>query len=416
MTCFRALRWSFALAHMVMAWFVILLDYDGTAALAMENTQSRLVRRGSDESERDAPPPGRWLFGSLTMAQDKLPVDEMLPHQLRNSANRGFDHIVLYTSNRGGNKDRTQQTELLDHIRMQGLVNEFIDIDSLDIDWETANSVIDKEIGQELLRSKGKEEENSAQIAFLMKCVKEYDHCAWLDSDIFVHRGTIGWVDLAVQDVHRRPSLAISLPSFGRYPFTGTTFTSRHYVYHTKQMKKLLPLTATSGIPATFEELLQQKLESTAKDPKAKASGILVYQTRSPHSWLIHPPGDPDGLDHIMTRCSSQDVSLKAVIDMVEKGRRSRNIESPTFWRKKESDKAVGDMDAEKWGPRVEEHCSKVLLNGEASQLAKKASDGKLHQWRPFKKWGHPKKSKKEAKSAAKPHMRMERKATGHFK
>lgn len=406
MACLRIRTWSFTLAETLSAWCVLLLGCNGVAALATETAEVRLVRRESEDSVDNTPNPGRWLFGSLSSADDILPIDEMLPHQLRNLAARGFDHVILYTSSKGddskgGDSERKKQAELFDHIRLQGMVSEFVDVGKLDIDFESAQPVIQKSAAEKLLRFEGHRVENKALVNFLTRCVLEYDHCAWLDSDIFIHRGAATWMELSVQDAIRNPGLAISLPSFGHFDHGMNKFSSRHYVYHAKQMKRLLPLTDSGGVPDTFERFLQWKIDSLSKDPQARNSPMLLYQTRSPNTWVMHPPDDNKAFNRIMTRCSSMSLSLKAVLLIVEKGHHTRKVESPTLWRKAESEDGLFDMDAEKWAPRVEEYCGKALKNSEASQLAREANDGKLHQWRPPK-------THKEVGPAAKPHLRLE--------
>merc|ERR1719160_1012103 len=86
---------------------------------------------------------------------------------------------------------------------------------------------------------------NLAQVAFLAKCRDGgYDHCAWLDSDIFVHKGTVPWVDGAIQRQSENPQDFVAMfsnPSVDDV-FSTAGFSSRYFIYHKEALRHLLPL------------------------------------------------------------------------------------------------------------------------------------------------------------------------------
>merc|ERR1740117_588279 len=77
------------------------------------------------------PREGRWLFGSLTCPLDELAVDQMLPHQLRASASRPFDHRILFISSaaeKATAKQRDSHAEMLGRVRAAHLVDEMVNL------------------------------------------------------------------------------------------------------------------------------------------------------------------------------------------------------------------------------------------------------------------------------------------------
>merc|ERR1740117_312344 len=103
---------------------------------------------------------------------------------------------------------------------------------------------------------------NKAMVAFFAKCLDRFDHCVWLDADIFVHRGSVPWVDAAVERSVKNPEIIFGKPSFAASKHgrkKGPGFSSRYFVYHRgKGLDRLLPLT---GIPTdTFEQLFNENV------------------------------------------------------------------------------------------------------------------------------------------------------------
>merc|ERR1719316_685586 len=109
---------------------------------------------------------------------------------------------------------------MLSQLRSKQVVDEMVDLKDLKLS-ELNKGVLSKKIEKVLGEQAWHQGQayNLAQVAFLAKCLDGgYDHCAWLDSDIFVHKGTVPWVDGAIQRQSENPQDFVAMfsnPSLG---------------------------------------------------------------------------------------------------------------------------------------------------------------------------------------------------------
>lgn len=336
--------------------FASLPEVQGLGVSSTAHSGNRLIQVNAKtltvlrQAPSPAAPEGRWLFGSLTCPLDELPVDQMLQHQLQQSAQRPFDTRMLFTTAAG---DRASQLQRAGHeaalrrVREMRLVDEVVNLEDLDAS-ELAKSSMASETAKAFVALKAYMDYNRAMAAFLAKCLSGYDHCAWLDSDIFVHRGSIPWVDEAVQKQMVDPRIAIGIPSFVPSGGDGRSqwFSSRYFIYHTEGLRKVLPL---QGIPTdTFETLVHENLRRIGKWKE--------FSFQSGHdsgSWVIHPPDSSADLRHILKSCVPTGDGLSALIAIVEHG--GEKGDKAYTWRGEEENE---NMDVDRWSQHMREHCA----------------------------------------------------------
>lgn len=321
---------------------VALLPLGNAVSVDINPKGSMLVRYKENKQ-------GRWLFGSLTCPFDFLPVDQMFPHQMRQSSERPFDHRVLYISGAAKvTQPQLQATHAAKTQRLQAMqvVDELVDLDDVNA-LELAGKSMAADTAQAFVKLDAWQEDyNKAMVAFLAKCLDGYDHCAWLDGDIFVHRGSPPWVDEAVQRHLQDPDIIIGLPSFvpQKQDHGTDEFSSRYFIYHTDSLHRLLPLT---GVPDdTFEALV------VSNYPKVKKWKHSFFQTGHPSgSWVIHPPDKKMDLAHILEACQPGS-QVNALIAIVERG--SEHGDLASNWRNPDDEE---NMDAKSWLSHMRQHC-----------------------------------------------------------
>lgn len=289
------------------------------------------------------------LFGTLTCATDILPIDQMLPHQLHQSVSTHFNHRVLYVASTGDHEQRNQHSKMLEKIKSQNLIDELVSIDDVNA-YQLATRVMEEKTAREFAKL-GFADYNKAMLAFLLKCIDVgYDHCAWLDPDIFVHGGKIPWVDQAVERHNKNRSIVYSRPRSSSGLERG--FSSRYFIYHREALPRLLPFTSDAPDTAldTFETLLQDNMMRKFGNDVEGQFG----RSENNDSWVIHPPDDESAMHEILGMCANEERSLRTLIDIVEKG--SEDGEQAFSWRGNRDDDE--NMDAAGWGAHLAHQCN----------------------------------------------------------
>jgi len=292
---------------------------------------------------------GRWLFGSLTCPLDHFAVDQMLPHQLRQSTNRSFDHRILYASpHHATAEQRRQHDEMLAQVRSEKLVDEIINTSDL-IPLELARRSMREDIARSFVTGNSHSDYQAVMLSFLARCLDGYDHCAWLDGDIFVHQGSVPWVDESVKMHTEDPQRLISKGPWDPTSQSPQSFGSRYFVYHMQALQHLLPLDGNST--GTFEDVINDNFERRAKE--------CVMQGRPGHiggSWVIHPPDPVSDIDHILEGCGpGHQGGLTALIAIVEQGR--EHGDTAYEWRDIDN---FDEMDVQNWTSHVHQHCQSL--------------------------------------------------------
>lgn len=289
---------------------------------------------------------GQWLFGTLTCSADALPIDEMLAHQLHQSASRHFNHRVLYVSSIGSIEERRRHSNLLQKVQDQNLIDQVVNVNNVGNVYELATRVMEEKTARAFVDLDFAVDYNKAMLAFLLKCIDGgYDHCVWLDPDIFVHRGQVPWVDEAVQLSQQKPRLVYSLPRGA-----AGSFSSRYFVYHREALQHLLPLTsdAPESPLDTFEALvqdnMQRKFGNDVQDEFGKTRG---------ESWVIHPPDSKSDVHSMLHMCASEDRSMHTLISIVEQG--SEDGEDAFSWRDTKNNNE--NMDLSGWEAHLAHRC-----------------------------------------------------------
>lgn len=299
---------------------------------------------------------GRWLFGSLTSQGDIAPVDQMLPHQLRQSSSRQFDHVVLYV---GANKKASKHDAMLQELKRSQVVDDVVDVRKLDL-LQLAKGIMDDKASDLFTKLKRGKDYNKAMLAFIAKCLDGYDHCAWLDGDIFVHSGSLPWVDEAVQRSGEDPSLPYSRPMCG----TGIGgFSSRYFVYHRQALHRMLPLklqegtglSTLSGGNYKFESFFNDNLRQALREDPEELAGLqrlfdqedTVKSTGG--SWAMHPPGSKLKFASLVQACQSQ--GLRAMIEIIE--------QQPSLYAWMQKHSMENEMEAEPWLPLIKQYCER---------------------------------------------------------
>merc|ERR1719375_1395603 len=202
-------------------------------------------------------------------------------------------------------------------------------------------------------------------VHFLKKCMDGYDHCAWLDGDIFVHKAKIPWVEEAILVSMKDPNVIIGRPtSPGSTEEGWSKFSSRYFVYHKKGLKRLLPLTGLNfpTDPKTgkkivkgflYEDLVNSNLKRLA-DAGGDPDGTAMFESSRGGSWAIHPPeyGEMVAMREKLTHaCGGR--SLASLISVVELG--SEGGESADKW----SAAGKTEMDGKLWAYHVKNFCNR---------------------------------------------------------
>jgi hypothetical protein len=288
----------------------------------------------------------QWLFGSLTCSSDVLPIDQMWPHQLHQSASRNFNHRVLYFASKGSNEERKQHYKQVEKLQSQNLIDQVVNVEDVNA-YGLATRLMEEKTARAFVDLDFAADYNKAMLAFLTKCIDVgYDHCAWLDPDIFVHRGKLPWVDEAVLMSEKKPGLVYSRPRAG--PAGG--FSSRYFVYHREALQHLLPLTSAAFPLDTFEALFQENMLRKIGDEDAEE---FAGNERG-DSWVIHPPDAKSDVHSILEMCANEDRALHTLISIVEEG--NEDGEDAFTWR------GTGDndenMDLSGWQAHVAHRCN----------------------------------------------------------
>lgn len=318
-------------SHCVPASFLRLVEIRSSA-----HTESVRKRRA-----------GQWLFGSLTCSSDILPIDKMWPHQLHQSASRNFNHRVLYVCSAGSPDDQRQHHKMLETLKSQNLVDQVENVEDVAFD-HLALRLMDEATARAFVNLDFAKDYNKAMVAFLIKCIDMgYDHCAWLDPDIFVHRGQTPWVDEAVQMSEKKHDLVYTRPRTG----DDGGFSSRYFVYHREALEHLLPFTSNAPKDPldTFETLFNDNMmQRFGGNDEDEFAGVGRGD-----SWVIHPPDEKSHVRSILQSCANEERSLNALIAIVEKG--SEDGEDAFRWRDTKSNGA--NMDSGGWEAHVAHRC-----------------------------------------------------------
>jgi len=265
------------------------------------------LRPGSHVSEDRA---ARWLFGTLTCPHDLLPIDAMLKHQLEQSASFSFDHKVLYLD--AGSEQPTEpdadtlarhrrHAAALKRVRHAGLVHEVVDLKKTNF-LALSKKVMTDQVADAYVRLNHKQH-NNAMVAFLHSCRLDFDHCVWLDSDMFVHRGKVPWVDHVSRRFATDPSLTYALPTLPK-DAGPSEFCSRAIVYHSKNIGEFLPLSVLPD-DNTFEALISLYMRNRSSEGhKVNADFSL-----DGGSWVLHPPDSEKDLLTLLANCKIASAS-----------------------------------------------------------------------------------------------------------
>jgi len=227
------------------------------------------------------------------------------------------------------------------------LVDEMVDLNELKL-LELAKRNMDNETAEAVLALPEGKKSNWGMVAFLAICLDgAYDHCAWLDSDIFVHRGSLPWVDAAIQRHIEDPWITVGRPSHSPLDEDGLEkFSSRHFVYHRKGLQRLLPLKGLRKVSKhfNFEDLMNDNF-----DKLEYRHG--VFMTSRGGSWVIHPPDHKSQIRHLLKACGSR--SLTTLIAIMEQG--SEHGKMAYKWHQR---KNPDMMDAASWASHMRQQCS----------------------------------------------------------
>lgn len=316
------------------------------------------------------PPRGRILFGSGTCPGDLFAVDRMLPHQLRQSASRPFDHRVLYID-RGAKRpngwDEKQQSlhaARLKRVRSMQMFDEMEMVDIADLNpVEMARAIMKEDIAT-TITSFHTWPYWTMMVAFWSKCAHGFDHCVWLDSDIFVHRGSVPWVDEAIKKSIEQPDMVVSMPGFDPFKdsYDEAEFSSRNFMIHRTGLHRLLPLMdlVDTTRPSDkwdygFENLVIRNLQERKKAHRDMSS--------MGGSWVMHPPSDYRNTLQPVWQACGYEAAASMMIDIVEQS--SENGEAVYNWR---SPRDHSVMDENVWNPRLRQHCDHLNISATLAQ------------------------------------------------
>jgi hypothetical protein len=305
------------------------------------------------------------LFGSATCPNDFLALDQMHSHQLRESATAIINHRILYVgtgSDKGDGDDAPIPTAkvrahaaMVARMKAAGSVDEVVDLQGVDL-LPLTRGIMDHTLAKALRAT----EYNKAMVAFLAKCVEGYEHCAWLDGDVFVHRDKTPWIDDALQMHKEDPSIIWSMPrAMGGEQ---SRFDTRWFMYHRDGLRRVLPFKSDVDVGHHGQNPIADFYESGLFENLMHHIAPHV-PSRDGAGWVVHPPPFPEGhlsaFQDLMLKC--QPLILPTLIAIVEQGQ--ENGDMAREWQV-----GIEDMDDAKWVAHVKHAMGQRCRHNEASQ------------------------------------------------
>lgn len=286
-------------------------------------------------------------YGTMfTIGHDKLPLAQMLSHQLRGLSSEGrdrFDQVLVYVNGlsylpKAVPDDLAKalltvsgEARLLDEKRLtdRAFFSEYLE----DEHASTLDQMGFQHGGSRML----------AMLTFLADCQATY--CVWMDPDIFVHRNADGpgWVDFGMATLDQTKSRSVMsfpfLSSDGGEEesqnctlFEGQGLSERWMMVHKERFMKEFPMRLACAPNCNYFE----------QQFSAAAHGDIVVGTLCPqHSfWAVHPSRSSKDIMEILRSCAtdkyaSEDeitrVGLKIVLQHVEGMAHRRSREDSHF-------------------------------------------------------------------------------------
>jgi hypothetical protein len=283
-------------------------------------------------------------------------------------------------------EQRSSHAAMLSQLRSKQVVDEMVDLKDLklpELNKGILSKKMEKALGEQAWHTDHgaavSQAYNLAQVAFLAKCRDGgYDHCAWLDSDIFVHKGTVPWVDGGIQRQSENPQDFVAMfsnPSIDDV-FSTAGFSSRYFIYHKEALRHLLPLKESAVLNQkiqeegglTWEDLVNANIKDlSASEMSISQLDTLVHSNpdmakmHRDRSWMIHPPDFPAEQRILLKACKGQ--GLSALIAIVSQG--SEHGAAASEWRSEED---IEIMDKAKWFSHIQHYC-----NGHSQPLPDKS-------------------------------------------